>query len=47
MERIDVGPDERCAAIYPNEFPCILTVRTTSGDEIVGRCLRPRSISTI
>lgn len=42
MGRIDVGPDERCAAIYPDEFPCVLTVRTTSGDELVEEVLENR-----
>jgi 2-methylcitrate dehydratase PrpD len=35
MGKITVVPDERCEAIFPTQFPAVLTVRTTSGDELV------------
>lgn len=31
MARVTVEADETCAEIYPDEFPCILTLETTSG----------------
>ena len=34
MSRITVGPDESCDAVYPHQFPAVLTVTTTSGEEL-------------
>ena len=31
MSRVTVGADERCDAVYPEQFPAVLTVRTTDG----------------
>lgn len=42
MARITVGPDERCAAIYPDQFPAVLTVETTDGEVIVEEVLANR-----
>lgn len=35
MARITVGPDDRCDAVYPHQFPAVLTVRTTDGRTLV------------
>lgn len=35
MSKITVGADERCDAVYPYQFPAVLTARLTSGAEIV------------
>lgn len=42
MALVDVQPDERCDAIYPNQFPAVVTVRTTSGQELVEEVLANR-----
>src|SRR5690606_3658764 len=34
MARIEVVPDERCEAIFPRQFPAVLTARTVHGDEL-------------
>lgn len=34
MSRIEVVPDERCEAIFPRQFPAVLTVRTVDGSEL-------------
>lgn len=39
MARIRVEPDERCAEIYPYQFPAILHVRTKAGDELIEEVL--------
>lgn len=35
MARVNVVADERCDAIFPEQFPCVLRVRTTGGKEMV------------
>jgi 2-methylcitrate dehydratase PrpD len=35
MARVTVGGDERCDAIYPMQFPAVMTVRLRSGEELV------------
>ncbi|WP_370614803.1 MmgE/PrpD family protein [Mumia sp. Pv 4-285] len=35
MAIVDVVPDERCDAIYPHQFPAVVTLTTTSGDVLV------------
>lgn len=42
MAKVEVGPDERCDEIYPDEFPAIVTVTTTTGDELVEEVLANR-----
>ena len=42
MSRITVGDDPRCDEIYPNQFPAVLTVRTTDGSELVAAVLANR-----
>lgn len=34
MSKVSVGPDERCDAIYPYQFPAVLRVRTVDGSEV-------------
>ena len=34
MAKVDVVADDRCGAIYPNEFPAILTVTLESGERL-------------
>ena len=33
MARVSVYADDRCTAIFPDEFPAVLTARTYSGTE--------------
>jgi len=35
MQRVDVVADQRCTAVFPHQFPAVLTVRLTGGDELV------------
>ncbi len=42
MARVDVVPDERCEAIYPHQFPAVVTLRTTSGEVVVEEVLANR-----
>ena len=35
MQRVDVVADARCTAIFPEQFPAVLTVRLHSGEEVV------------
>jgi 2-methylcitrate dehydratase PrpD len=39
MSRVTVGADPRCDAIYPDQFPAVLTVRTTDGRTLVEEVL--------
>src|SRR5690606_23318936 len=39
MAKVTVVPDERCEAIFPSQFPGILTVRTHGGDTLVNEVL--------
>ncbi|MFY1698374.1 MULTISPECIES: MmgE/PrpD family protein [unclassified Solwaraspora] len=40
--RVSLVPDARCDAIYPHQFPAIVTVRTTSGETLVEEVLANR-----
>jgi 2-methylcitrate dehydratase PrpD len=42
MARVTVGPDERCDAIYPAQFPAVLTVVTHDGSELRAEVLANR-----
>ncbi|WP_433499956.1 MmgE/PrpD family protein [Sphaerimonospora sp. CA-214678] len=42
MAKVTVGGDSECDAIYPFQFPAILTVRTTDGREFVEKVLANR-----
>ena len=42
MATVDVVPDERCDAIYPHQFPAVVTLRTTSGEVLVEEVLTNR-----
>jgi 2-methylcitrate dehydratase PrpD len=42
MAKVTVGADPRCDAIYPHQFPAIVTTRLTSGEEIVEEVLTNR-----
>lgn len=42
MARTTVVADAECDAIYPDELPAVVRVRTTNGDEIVERVLANR-----
>ena len=42
MARVDVVADPRCDAIYPHQFPAVVTLRTTSGEELVEEVLANR-----
>jgi 2-methylcitrate dehydratase PrpD len=42
MERVTVGVDEACNALFPRQAPAILTVRTRDGKELVERVLTNR-----
>lgn len=39
MAKVTVGGDARCDAIYPEQFPAIVTARLVGGDEIVEEVL--------
>jgi 2-methylcitrate dehydratase PrpD len=40
--RVTVRGDDACTEIYPHQFPAVVRVRTTSGEELVERRLRNR-----
>ncbi|MBW9208450.1 MmgE/PrpD family protein [Mumia sp. zg.B21] len=42
MAKVEVVPDERCDAIYPHQFPAVVTLRTTSGEVLVEEVLTNR-----
>ncbi|MFD1824073.1 MULTISPECIES: MmgE/PrpD family protein [Mumia] len=42
MAKVDVVPDARCDAIYPHQFPAVVTVTTTSGETLVEEVLTNR-----
>jgi 2-methylcitrate dehydratase PrpD len=42
MALVDVVPDERCDAIYPFQFPAVVTLHTTSGEVLVEEVLTNR-----
>ncbi|TNC45322.1 MmgE/PrpD family protein [Mumia zhuanghuii] len=42
MAKVDVVPDERCDAIYPHQFPAVVTLHTTSGEVLVEEVLTNR-----
>ncbi|HTW18531.1 MAG TPA: MmgE/PrpD family protein [Nocardioides sp.] len=42
MAKVDVVPDERCTAIFPTQFPAVLTARLTDGTELVEEVLTTR-----
>ncbi|MCD4524359.1 MmgE/PrpD family protein [Nocardioides sp. cx-173] len=42
MARVEVVPDQRCGAIYPHQFPAVVTLRTGSGEELVEEVLANR-----
>jgi 2-methylcitrate dehydratase PrpD len=42
MAKVTVGGDPECDAIYPYQFPAILTVRTTDGRELVEKVMANR-----
>ena len=42
MARVEVVADPRCDAIFPHQFPAIVTVHTTSGEELVEEVLANR-----
>ena len=35
MSRITVGGSPECDAVYPHQFPAVVTILTTDGDELV------------
>lgn len=42
MAKVDVVPDDRCTAIFPTQFPAVLTARLTDGTELVEEVLTTR-----
>lgn len=42
MAKVEVVPDARCNAIFPHQFPAVVTLRTTSGEELVEEVLTTR-----
>ena len=42
MSKVDVVANAQCDEIYPHQFPAVVTLRTTSGDEIVEAILTNR-----
>lgn len=42
MAKVDVVSDERCDAIFPHQFPAVVTLRTTSGETLVEEVLTNR-----
>lgn len=42
MAKVDVVPDERCTAIFPHQFPAVLTAHLTDGREVVEEVLTTR-----
>ncbi len=39
MERVSVGADEQCDAIYPYQFPAIITADLVDGSQVIEACL--------
>ncbi|HYH72815.1 MAG TPA: MmgE/PrpD family protein [Nocardioides sp.] len=39
MARVDVVADPRCDAIYPHQFPAVVTLRTATGEELLEEVL--------
>ncbi len=39
MAKVSVVADPRCDAIFPHQFPAVVTLRTTSGEELVEEVL--------
>jgi 2-methylcitrate dehydratase PrpD len=42
MAKVSVVADDECTAIFPHQFPAVVTVRTTIGEEIVEKVLANR-----
>ncbi|WP_244930470.1 MmgE/PrpD family protein [Nocardioides sp. W7] len=42
MAKVDVVPDDRCTAIFPTQFPAVLTARLSDGTELVEEVLTTR-----
>lgn len=42
MAKVTVVADERCTEIFPNQFPAVLRVRTTGGEELVEEVMTTR-----
>lgn len=42
MSKVDVVLDDRCTAIFPRQFPAVLTARLTDGSELVEEVLTTR-----
>jgi len=42
MAKVDVVPDDRCTAIFPTQFPAVLTARLADGTELVEEVLTTR-----
>lgn len=42
MAKVDVVPDERCDAIFPHQFPAVLTATLTDGSTVVEEVLTTR-----
>ncbi|WP_262849050.1 MmgE/PrpD family protein [Mumia quercus] len=42
MAKVDVVPDARCDAVYPHQFPAVVTLRTTTGEVLVEEVLTNR-----
>jgi 2-methylcitrate dehydratase PrpD len=42
MDRIEIRADDRCDAIYPNQFPAVVDVATKSGDRLTAEVLENR-----
>lgn len=42
MAKVDVVADERCTAIFPRQFPAVLTARLNDGSELVEEVLTTR-----
>ena len=42
MARVDVVPDEECTAIFPMQFPAVLTARLTDGRTVTEKVLTTR-----
>jgi 2-methylcitrate dehydratase PrpD len=42
MAKVDVVASDQCDEIYPHQFPAVVTLRTTSGEEIVEAVLTNR-----
>ena len=42
MQKVDVVADDRCTAIFPQQFPAVLTARLHDGREVVQEVLTTR-----